>query len=1406
MERLKNNYVSDGGIKKKISKYKSFSSNPNLINPSAINVLRNNNNKIEKAENNNNRIEKEPKTTRNINKKLFVNKKIKSSKSQEKITKNETKLIKKSIEKTKNKEKINIDYHKKQSHSQGHFNRKRKIFQNNDISKNIKEIKPNTNRNSKNCDINDNIKNNNSKNIKINKINIKIKKENKNKENKNKEKKEKKENEDSKKIIEQKQRKNEYIDSLIKNGVLNITKELNFIKKLTPKDILNKKKEDFLKENGFTEINIDNNDKIIQQSQINLNNINIKSIRKKNISTKSSNVITNKTKNKLNLSKSNSRYISVLNNKINTNINKTNNLDTQISNRNYKKITLKPQINQFEFINKIQLEQKKLPNHKKVFTPRGIESHLKFNDFEQQLSDSFRHSNSKKSKINIHNNTDIDIKINNINRINKNKDINDINTNKNNIKKENDGINLKQKINNKDITDINNNKKLFDEIDEFPFSHKKSYRSQFEIYKYLKEKKIETKKEEENTEKEKKLKAYITFQNLINIGKKPNNITKLSTNLNSNRNRKEAKGHMKLRKEPNEYYIGTESSKNNSTFIDKNEYYLSILESQKFVNKSKILKKEEDKIKETDNNKDNKNNIANKKLVRGLSTELFDNKKIIDKLFITINKANQIFSKDNLNKFKNNLLKISTEINNTQKKPINNIILSKEDDNNKKENKIFEYNNKNNINKKTIKTPELKIDIPNTTHSTYNIYSKNSLNNNSNEINSKNQKNNVSNFSISNNNLSGANSQEKISSDTFSKSLNPIKNIKRIDQKIIINLVNIINSIQKRKIFTFLYKMYFDNYKKKTYTIGFNYLTVICKIYSFKKIQEYSRNLELYEAFMELFKPFIRNRFKKFVKYYLEIKIRNFVWIIELFYKYKAMNKLFTYCERDFKKEIINFLIFTIKKPLKAYFFKKLLLYKIKSSNININKEKYPFNQNEKMLYEQIDITYNNSNDTNKNYSIDQKANKSVELNKDVKNNEAIENNSCLNINGLLNAEFKDNFGILSEIKDPIKLTDELANIIIEKIIETEIKPFSPLEKMIPYKSFKYDIIPKSQNNSLNNSYISSSCASLDQLSINNNNNINNNSINDSRIQSLNDSLISQMSYNSEFNKTIKDKKREQAMSFYVKKIAPKLIKIICDEIKLNYNRIYENISTPLKTDFEEIIIALELKDNEQLKQNYRVLEVKEEINDIINREKIIKKFGIINKKIRKKYNQNIDELFDIFLNLNLIDTAIEIINKERIYGEVGEPFSFYSKRNREIGFKYKKNEPKKLVKLIYKLLMEYINNPIFLIKDSVINADENKIVNYFKKDLEENECQWEDLEIVETQSKLEVTEIILDQLYNEVIEILEHVQLSRKSGDLYQEKSIYACKDIPKLNFQLTTTENEFIQEGEVNDILDYK
>ena len=578
---LNNNYASDGGLKRKIGKYKSFSSNRNQANQTSGNIFKSN------------KILKAPKTMRNINKKLLVKKKENFDKKSKVLIsgndegkKDKNRIVKKNINK-KNKENIKIEYHDKQSHSQGHFNRKNKIFKNNFVSESVNGI--NFNNNNKD----DNKKNNNKKkeinnNIKKKDINNNIKKKNADKikikpeENKNKE-------IEEEKLNEQKLRKIKCVDSLIKNGVLNITKELNYMKKLTTKEILNKRKKDFLQENGFNEIIKDNNNEIKHQSQLDLNNINIKSIRKKNISTKNSNNIKNKTNNKLNISKSNSRFISFLNNNTNININMTNtnlitnNLDTQISNKNFKRIALKPQINQFEFLNKIQQEQKKLPRHKKQCTSRGIEKHLRISDYEPNLSDSFRHSNS---------NSKINISIN-------------LPTNHNNMKNE---INLQR--NSVDVFKKQKRSNL-EEMDEFPFSHKKSHRTQQEIYNYLKEKRIETKKEEENTEKEKKLKAYMTFQNLMNIGKKfdinnnINNVTKISARFIPAKNKKEIKGHMKLRKEPNEYYVGTESSKNSSTFIDKNEYYISILESQKFVNKSKIGKTDEDKSKINDNDKDN---------------------------------------------------------------------------------------------------------------------------------------------------------------------------------------------------------------------------------------------------------------------------------------------------------------------------------------------------------------------------------------------------------------------------------------------------------------------------------------------------------------------------------------------------------------------------------------------------------------------------------------------------------------------------------------------------------------------------------------------------------------------------------------------------------------------------------
>ena len=125
--------------------------------------------------------------------------------------------------------------------------------------------------------------------------------------------------------------------------------------------------------------------------------------------------------------------------------------------------------------------------------------------------------------------------------------------------------------------------------------------------------------------------------------------------------------------------------------------------------------------------------------------------------------------------------------------------------------------------------------------------------------------------------------------------------------------------------------------------------------------------------------------------------------------------------------------------------------------------------------------------------------------------------------------------------------------------------------------------------------------------------------------------------------------------------------------------------------------------------------------------------------------------------------------------------------------------------------MLKIIHNRIGLINDnySYLNQDEinyereKRLLDVIKGDLNKSEYQWKNLEMEETQLKVESTEIILDQLYNEVIEILEHIQYNRISPELYQNKSIYACEEIPKLSFQQTTTEDVGMPEGDENEMM---
>ena len=384
----------------------------------------------------------------------------------------------------------------------------------------------------------------------------------------------------------------------------------------------------------------------------------------------------------------------------------------------------------------------------------------------------------------------------------------------------------------------------------------------------------------------------------------------------------------------------------------------------------------------------------------------------------------------------------------------------------------------------------------------------------------------------------------------------------------------------------------------------------------------------------------------------------------------------------------------------------------------------------------------------------------------------------------------------------PEDLIEKITSEIIKELIHTEIK--NTEKPLLPKKSFKYENYDLNISNNLfnsSNSFNFRDNFSKDSFQFSQNNSQNNSfQYKDNNFPNffLNESMLASVSASSVFNRTIKDKKKYKSLILYKRKIFPIMIKFIREEIIKKYDRIYDNISVPLKNDFEKIIIGLELQNGKMIKDNYKQVYYKEDIKDIIDKKYILKKIENINKEIRNKDNIFDDNYYDNILNECIIDTCIELIKNERLYKNDGEPLPFGG-RSKELIFKYEKNKPKKLVNYITQQLYNIFNTKIglintnyeYLTQEQLNTEKERRLISTLKNELKEGEEHWENLEIEETQLKLEITEIINDQLYNEVMEILEHIALSRKRPELYQDKSIFACEEIPKLVFQQTSNEN---------------
>jgi len=282
------------------------------------------------------------------------------------------------------------------------------------------------------------------------------------------------------------------------------------------------------------------------------------------------------------------------------------------------------------------------------------------------------------------------------------------------------------------------------------------------------------------------------------------------------------------------------------------------------------------------------------------------------------------------------------------------------------------------------------------------------------------------------------------------------------------------------------------------------------------------------------------------------------------------------------------------------------------------------------------------------------------------------------------------------------------------------------------------------------------------------------------------DSLIN----TSFFMKTIEEIKKENKLYFYNKKILPKFLAIIKNEMMNKYYDIIKSLKIPLKVDEEKLMVDLstQITFKKIYDKNSKFDIDIHYLNDYINKkyyldEKILSKFNKDNN-----YNENIQ-----YLNKCVFDTVNELIQKQRIYGKLGEPL-LWSLRSKEIEYKYKSSKFFKdiFIDNIIKEVKNLANYKIGLISEnhehltsSQFSKDrEKKFNSSINKELKEDP-RWENYDEEETIIKLMATKLIMNQLLNEVVEILEHVQYSRKRPEKYNYKSIFSCENIPLLSFQ---------------------
>ena len=469
--------------------------------------------------------------------------------------------------------------------------------------------------------------------------------------------------------------------------------------------------------------------------------------------------------------------------------------------------------------------------------------------------------------------------------------------------------------------------------------------------------------------------------------------------------------------------------------------------------------------------------------------------------------------------------------------------------------------------------------------------------------------------------------------------------------------------------------------------------------------------------------------------------------------------------------------------------------YSLNNTNNQIKKSDFIENKND----------HDNRNENNSiSASESENANFNFKLNNNLKNHINTDDNykRYSESEDLTNNDKEEVNKIIANLPNELeqKIIEDLTNEILNELFKEEVDEKDNL------LSYKKDIKHPSNNSMLglvskeSISAISHSPGRKYNKSNNSQSLVNNN---ESYHTVPNNSIQDEDALNSSFFKrTIYQIKMDIELNYYENNILPKLLNLIKENIDKNYLSIIDNLKKPLKKNEKEIMEELSSLITCETIYNNNIIKYDSKFSN-----KEIDKNEYIEKKLIDDFNEKLknesifyEKYYYQYLNKCVYDAANEIIKKKRLYGNIGEPL-LWSMRNRIIEYKYK--DTKLFKDLFISDVMNELKQIFFSKIGAIIENIENLNISQFSKERDikfnenirdelKKENDFDKLDEQETAVKLMIEKIIMNQLLNEVIEILEHIQYSRKEPEKYNYNSIFSCNNIPLLSFQNINNSNE--------------